>query len=267
MDISLKSLAAELVPIDDEANDPVGSFHAIITSPKLDRDGDELWAEEWEQPLPDHIQIVGDHDNSHIMSTIGSGPPVMESDNKIHVRGTYATTGYAQDARKLVNGKHLRHLSVAYREKTNSKGVSRELINASFVNVPSNTDAVVLESKSMGGKATPNDMPGSPRMSEEAKALVQDIVKSALENQSAYVDPVLKRLGELGIEIEINEVDSTICVKHDNNVLGTHKFSQKAPSAPGQPADSTADQDAKDAEALAKAKAAAILMQHKAFED
>lgn len=145
--IVTKAMAAELIPVDD-GSDPVGSFHAIISSEKRDRDGDQLWANEWETPLPEHIQIIGDHDNHHIMSTIGSGPPTLESDNKIHVRGNYATTSYAQDARKLVNGKHLRHLSVAYRETTTQKGVTRELVNASFVNVPSNTEAVVLESKS-----------------------------------------------------------------------------------------------------------------------
>lgn len=147
MEIVTKSVMAELVPQADEGQVGPGFLHAIVSSERRDRDGEQLWADEWEQPLPEHIQVIGDHDNNHIMSTVGSGTPTLENDNKIHVRGTYATTGYAQDARKLVNGRHLRTLSVAYREKKGEKGVRRELINASFVNVPSNTDCVVLESK------------------------------------------------------------------------------------------------------------------------
>lgn len=264
MDIQLKSMTAVLEPQQDEADDPVGTFHAIISTEKRDRDGDQLWADEWEQPLPEHIQIIGDHDNNHIMSTIGSGPPTLEPDKKIHVRGTYATTTFAQDARKLVNGKHLRTLSVAYREKKGEKGVTRELVNASFVNVPSNTDAVVVESKSH----TPNDMPGarkpSGELSDETKSLIQDIVKQTLKSAGvAYIEKdvelfgggqvVLDRLTQLGLEILVNEKDSTITVKQKDNVLGTHKFSQ-APEAPSKEADPPADTAKEKALALARVK-------------
>jgi hypothetical protein len=148
MEIVTKSLPMELVPVDEPEDAHPGTFHAIISSQRTDRDGDQLWADEWEQPLPDHVVINGDHDNNHIMSIVGSGQPQLEADRKVHVRGSYAETDFAQDTRKLVNGKHLRTLSCAYREKRGEKGVRRELVNASFVVVPSNVDCVVVESKS-----------------------------------------------------------------------------------------------------------------------
>lgn len=148
MEIVTKSLPMELVPVDEPEDAHPGTFHAIISSQRTDRDGDQLWADEWEQPLPDHVVINGDHDNNHIMSIVGSGQPQLEADRKVHVRGSYAETDFAQDTRKLVNGKHLRTLSCAYREKRGEKGIRRELVNASFVVVPSNVDCVVVESKS-----------------------------------------------------------------------------------------------------------------------
>lgn len=167
-----------MVPVEGEEAGP-GTFHAIVSSEKQDRDGDELWAGEWEQPLPEHIVINGDHDNQHIMSTVGSGPPTLEADNKIHVRGTYAETQFAQETRKLVNGKHLRSLSCAYREKTTTKGVSRELVNASFVVVPSNTDCVVLDSKSF------EPVKATDELSDATKAFIKSIVTEAFSTKNA----------------------------------------------------------------------------------
>jgi hypothetical protein len=219
MDIQTKAMAAEVVPVEGDESGP-GTLHVIASSPRLDRDGEQLWADEWETPLPEHIQILGDHDNRHVLSTVGSGTPTMEADNKIHVRGTYAETDYAQQVRKLVNGKHLRHLSAAFREKKTQKGVSRELINASFVNVPSNTDAVVLESKSFD------------EMSDETKAVIEAVVKEA-------VAETLKMISNLtGVEIK--------------------GLSQAPEGAPSKDADPQADPANDEAAALAKAKAAAF---------
>lgn len=246
MNIELKSLQAELVPVADENDSGPGTFHAIISSEKRDRDGDQLWADEWETPLPDHIQIVGDHDNNHIMSTIGSGAPTFK-DGKIHVEGAYADTDYAQNARKLVNGKHLRHLSVAYREKRGEKGaVSRELINASFVNVPSNTDAVVLESKSanldgQGSAQAIHDM--AHAMGAECFTLVE--AGNMPEVQKHY-----EALAKLGYEVVL---------KKDGNTIEVKEFSQAPDGAPN--ADPQADQAEKDAAALEQLKASAMSMQ------
>src|SRR4051794_37771218 len=57
-EVVVKSALAEMVPVEgDENAEGPGSFHAIISSQKRDRDGDQLWADEWETPLPKHIVI------------------------------------------------------------------------------------------------------------------------------------------------------------------------------------------------------------------
>lgn len=273
MNIQLKSMQAELVPVVGETDGP-GTFHAIISSEKRDRDGETLWADEWKTPLPEHIQIVGDHDNNHIMSTVGSGMPVMEADKKIHVRGSYADTDYAQNARKLVNGKHLRHLSVAYREEKGQKGaVSRELINASFVNVPSNIDAVVLDSKSYDGSQKEFAEMVVKQLSEMTPAdrlqAIHDMSFNLGAQCFSLVDagPVevksaaLERLKALGLAIMIDEDKSEISIKDATGILGTHKFSQAPEGAPPKGADPQADQAEKDAAALEILKASAMSMQ------
>jgi hypothetical protein len=70
---------------------------------------------------------------------------------------------------------------------------------------------------------------------------------------------VLSRLSDLDLQLVVNEKDSEITVKHAGKVLGIHKFSQ-APEAHPEGSDSAADQ-AKSAEALARAKAAVMSMQ------
>lgn len=273
-EVVVKSAMAEMVPVDgDESDSGPGHFHAIISSQKRDRDGDQLWADEWEQPLPDHIVINGDHDNNHIMSTVGSGPPTLESDNKIHVRGDYAETQFAQDTRKLVNGKHLRTLSCAYREKPGEKGVRRELINASFVLVPSNTDCVVVDSKSYEIKITPADMPKTLQRKDidptpqQRIQMVHDLsldlgaqctTDEMFGDMKKYSGSVLP--GGFTAEVEVDKDCSVLEVKDAvGNILMTHRFSQ-APEAHPDGSDSTAD-PAKDAEALARAKAAVMAME------
>lgn len=256
MDIQLKTMAATVVPVEGDENDSgPGSLHVIASSPKLDRDGETLWADEWEQPLPDHIQIIGDHKNNEILSTVGSGTPTLESDNKIHVRGTYATTTYAQEVRKLVNGKHLRHLSAAFREKRSQKGVLRELINASFVNVPSNTDAVVLESKSYDG-----------RQKEFAEMVVKELTAMTQADRLQAIHDMSYNLGAQCFNaIETGDVkavdDKELYIKQDDGTFVLYKEFSQAPEAPPEGADPTADQAKEDTAALDKLKAAVMSMQ------
>lgn len=260
MDIQVKSMTAELVPVENDDTSGPGALHVIASTERRDRDGDQLWADEWEQPLPEHVQVIGDHDNNHILSTVGSGTPTLEADNKIHVRGSYAETQYAQDVRKLVNGKHLRNLSVAYREKRGQKGVSRELINVSFVNVPSNVEAVVVESKSA---VKPSDMPGALDASKITRGTFEDQFKSFGDNliqQMSAGKSYLPAGFTAETEMDAEKQFSTLVVKDSvGNVLLSHRFSQ-APEAHPTGSDSTADQ-AKDALVIAKAKAMAMSME------
>jgi hypothetical protein len=287
MNIQLKSAAMELVPVEESTDAYPGSFHAIISSPKQDRDGDTLSPDEWEQPLPDHIVINGDHDNNHIMSTVGSGRPTLEPDNNIHVRGTFATTDYAQNVRKLAskgpNGEapHLRSLSCAYREKETSKGVSRELVNASFVVVPSNTDCVLIDSKSF----QPVDQ--TSKAKEFAKTVTKQLSDMTPADRTQAIHDLSSELGASCFSLMDDdagavEAKSTVpeVQKHyeelakmgyhvtlkdaSGNVITAEQISQ-TPQAPEESADRNGAPK-ENAAALDRLKAAALEMSTRAID-
>lgn len=145
-----KDALAAITPGADDADQPNGSFHIILSTAAKDRDGEQLLPGEWEQPLPGHITMDIDHGMS-VASTVGSGVPTLEG-GQLHVRGTYASIPRAQEVRALVNEGHITKTSVAFLRKTSAdakgaKTVSRELLNGAFVAVPANDEASVLASK------------------------------------------------------------------------------------------------------------------------
>jgi hypothetical protein len=132
-----------------ESDNPNGQFDVILSTNALDRDGDELQADEWKQPLPDHITFDSDHGMS-VATTVGSGRPFINDQGQLQVRGTFASTPHAQNVRTLVNEGHIKTTSVAFVERKGKKDArtERELLNGAFVAVPANPEAVVLGSKS-----------------------------------------------------------------------------------------------------------------------
>jgi hypothetical protein len=131
-----------------ESENPNGEFEVILSTETRDRDDENLWASEWKTPLPAKIHIDGDHGRS-LDKTVGSAVPRLDG-NQMVAKGTFAGTPYAQMVRQLVNEGHINSLSVTYSESKNQKGegVQRELLNAAFVAIPANPEAVVLASKS-----------------------------------------------------------------------------------------------------------------------
>lgn len=139
-------------------DDPNGAFEAVLSAPTLDRDGEIIDAKAFE-PLPDHITIDMDHGLS-MATTVGSGQPYYDGD-VLKVRGTFSSIPRAQEARALVAEGHIRTMSVAFTRSDATKATSTEpshikrgeLLNAAFVAVPSNRDALVLSAKAMDEKA------------------------------------------------------------------------------------------------------------------
>lgn len=152
MDVSTKSVEAAVKPVESEH--PNGEFEVILSTETLDRDDENLWADEWKQPLPARIHIDGDHGRT-LEKTVGSAVPCIEG-NRMIGKGTYAGTEYAQMVRQLVNEGHINSVSVTYAERKNQKdnSIQRELLNAAFVAIPANPEAVVLASKSAKADAT-----------------------------------------------------------------------------------------------------------------
>ena len=155
MDVTTKNVEAQVSPVVDSTH-PSGEFDVILSTEALDRDGERLYLDEWKTPLPEHITIDSDHDMS-VVSTVGSGKPFINDSGQLQVRGTFASTPHAQNVRTLVNEGHIKTVSVAFRvDKTRKDGgVRRELLNAGFVAVPANPEAVVLSSKTLKKDAAP----------------------------------------------------------------------------------------------------------------
>lgn len=146
-----KRYALASVKAVEDDDSPNGSFHVILSTPEVDRDGESIETRAFE-PLPDHITFDVDHGMS-TQTTVGSGTPTYEADGLLHVRGTYSSIPRAQEVRTLVREGHIRTTSVAYmnatyEQKDGVPTVTRaELLNGAFVPIPSNRGAAVLTSK------------------------------------------------------------------------------------------------------------------------
>lgn len=157
MDAKTKSVEAEIQSVDSEH--PNGEFMLILSKDNLDRDAENLWADEWMHPLPAKIHMDTDHAFSKGMSvpmTAGSGIPEISENGDLLVKGTYAGTPHGQLTRQLVNEGHIWQGSVSYQTHAMDDGrFVRELLNGTFTGVPANPEAVVLASKSnSNGKVT-----------------------------------------------------------------------------------------------------------------
>jgi hypothetical protein len=176
MDIVTKEATAQVMPVANSEH-PNGEFDLILSTDDLDRDGENLYPEDWAK-LPDHIHFDTDHafrDNLGVEKTAGSGVPSIES-GQLRVRGTYAGTAHGQTTRQLVNDGHIRTASVAY---TQRKDGTRELLNGSFVAVPANPYAKILSSK--GVKAVSDDDTPGPEDDENEDDMPShdDLVQAA----------------------------------------------------------------------------------------
>lgn len=151
---------ATITPTGSETDFP-GTFEVVLSAPTQDRDGDTLLPEEWKTPLPEHITFDIDHGMS-VATTVGSGSPAIDAKTgNLVVRGTYSSLDRAQEVRTLVNEGHIRTTSVAFMNlpatvKNGKKISQRELLNGAFVAVPSNREAVIMNSKGVDLKYSPD---------------------------------------------------------------------------------------------------------------
>ncbi|QGJ95323.1 capsid maturation protease [Mycobacterium phage Buck] len=196
MDLITKALAT----IDQSAEKdygPNGGFTAVLSTPSMDRDGDSLKRHEWKEPLPDRVPLDVDHGMS-VATTVGSFHPYFEGD-KLMMDAYFSSLKQAQDVRTLVDEGHISTVSVAF---MNDRGAMkdgtphRELLNAGIVAIPSNRDAIILQSKALDLRAqelaqeklgeAPEDEPGTifvnvvPRIDKEAaKRVATEVLAKA----------------------------------------------------------------------------------------
>lgn len=138
-----------------ESDNPSGEFEVILSAETVDRDGEVIDAKAFE-PLPDSIPFHAFHD---FHDPIGRGVPFYEGDI-LKARGTFASTPRAQEIRTLVAEGVIGHTSVGFMAAVRKDAgddaphvTKGELLEGSFVSVPSNRDAAVLMAKAFEAKA------------------------------------------------------------------------------------------------------------------
>jgi HK97 family phage prohead protease len=130
-----------------DGSDPNGEFEAILSVPTVDRDGEVIDGRAFE-PLPAEIPIHKFHDFS---SPVATATPFYEGD-VLKARGTFDPDPESQAIRQKV-GRSIRYMSVGFMGATRSDedGIPHitkgELLEASFVSVPSNREAAILAVK------------------------------------------------------------------------------------------------------------------------
>jgi HK97 family phage prohead protease len=144
-----------------DSGDPNGEFEAILSVPTVDRDGEVIKAGAF-APLPESIPIHAFHDFS---SPVAVAQPYYEGD-VLMARGVFDPDPNAQMIRGKV-GRSIGFMSVGFMDTTriDVDGVptitKAELLEASFVSVPSNRQAAILAVKahreSFEMKATKGD--------------------------------------------------------------------------------------------------------------
>jgi hypothetical protein len=129
---------------DDDVN---GEFEAVLSVPVVDRDGEVVDSRAFE-PLPAEIPIHKFHDFS---APVATAQPFYDGD-VLKARGVFDPDPDSQLIRSKV-GKSIRYMSVGFMAATRSDvdGVPHitkaELLEASFVSVPSNREAAILAVK------------------------------------------------------------------------------------------------------------------------
>ena len=159
-----------------ESDNPSGEFEVILSAETVDRDGEVIDAKAFE-PLPDSIPFHAFHD---FHDPIGRAAPYYDG-NVLKARGTFASTARAQEIRTLVAEGVIGHTSVGFMAAVRKDGddaphvTSGELLEGSFVSVPSNREAAVLAVKEFDAKA------GARNSTKDSERL-QHIHDLAVEN-------------------------------------------------------------------------------------
>lgn len=136
---------------------PNGEFEIVMSTDSLDRDGEVIVKGAFE-PLPESIPVHAFHDFS---DPIGRAVPGYDDEGRLVGRGFFASTPRAQEMRQLVSDGVIAHTSVGFMAADRIAGEdgtpyikNAELLEVSFVSVPSNRDAAVLAVKSGARNST-----------------------------------------------------------------------------------------------------------------
>jgi HK97 family phage prohead protease len=156
-----------------ESENPNGEFEVILSAETVDRDGEIIDAKAFE-PLPDSIPFHAFHD---FHDPIGRGVPFYDGD-VLKARGVFASTTRAQEIRTLVSEGVIGHTSVGFMAAVRKDAdddaphvTKGELLEGSFVSVPSNREAAVLMAKEFDAAAAKAGARNSTKDSERLQTI------------------------------------------------------------------------------------------------
>lgn len=163
-----------------ETENPAGEFEIIMSTDAIDRDGESIVKGAFD-PLPESIPVHAFHD---FHDPVGRAYPSYNENGQLVGRGFFANTPRAQEIRQLVADGVIGHTSVGFMaadRKSAEDGTpeinSAELLEVSFVSVPSNRDAAVLAVKQYA-----TDAKAGARNSTKDSERLQHIHDLAVEN-------------------------------------------------------------------------------------
>jgi HK97 family phage prohead protease len=179
------------------SDSPNGEFEIVMSTDSVDRDGEVIVKGAFD-PLPASIPVHAFHDFSR---PIGRAVPGYDADGRLVGRGFYGSDAESQKMRQWVVDGIVGHTSVGFMaaERDQKDGVPHitkaELLEVSFVSVPSNRDAAVLMAKSYSEAIEKAAESVAPDLAARITAL-EEQVKSLLPTQtpepataSAETDP------------------------------------------------------------------------------
>lgn len=210
-----KTLALMVEQTDDDADyGPNGGFTAVLSTPKLDRDGDVWPQDEWILPLPDRITVDADHGMS-VSTTIGSARPYFDDSGRLLMAASFSSIPRAQEVRTLIKEGHVTSVSVAALTDTSKKDGTqkRELLNAGVVAIPANPDAIILNAKSEAGAVT---IKVTPELDEDAMNAVVAQMKSAMPGMGGDV-ALTQAIHDASVHLGASCPDCAQCAFNDSD--------------------------------------------------
>lgn len=143
-------LEKQLAEVDTKTLDEGGTFRVVATDETKDRDGDIITLDGWE--IENYLKnpvILANHYYS-IENIIGKATKIYAQNNQIIVEGIFSKSNpLGVLAQRLYEEGMLKTVSVGFigKERQGEKITKKELLELSFVAVPSNPSAVSLDAK------------------------------------------------------------------------------------------------------------------------
>lgn len=172
-----------------ESENPSGEFEIVMSTDAVDRDGESIVKGAFD-PLPESIPVHAFHDFN---DPVGRAVPSYDENGRLVGRGFFASTPRAQEIRQLVADGVIGHTSVGFMAAERKDGkdggapeiTGAELLEVSFVSVPSNRDAAVLAVKTAAAKAgARNNSKDAERLQAAHDLLVQNGAKCVEANEA-----------------------------------------------------------------------------------